>query len=136
IARLSDFFCRDGRGARWPVHASGRLRITLPTMGNGTAQSRSEAHLGGPVFQGVNEDIQVWPDAKGRTSWLGRFVDYLKARNRLSDLAFMSFEHYPFEPCKIAWSTLYEEPERISHIMQVWRDAGVPANVPFYISEL
>jgi len=78
--------------------------------------------LGGPVFQGVNEDIQVWPDAQGRTSWLGRFIDYLKAHNRLSDLAFMSFEHYPFE--------------RISHIMQVWRDDGVPAAVPFYISEL
>ena len=92
--------------------------------------------LGGPVFQGVNEDIQVWPDAQGRTSWLGRLVNYLKAHDRLSDLAFMSFEHYPFEPCKIAWSTLYEEPERISHIMQVWRDDGIPANVPFYISEL
>jgi len=92
--------------------------------------------LGGPVFQGVNEDIQVWPDAQGRTSWLGRLVNYLKAHDRLSDLAFMSFEHYPFEPCKIAWSTLYEEPERISHIMQVWRDDGIPATVPFYISEL
>src|SRR5207245_6523957 len=45
-AQLSDFFCRDGRGARWPVHASRRLRITLPTMGNGTAQSRSEAQAG------------------------------------------------------------------------------------------
>ena len=29
--------------------------------------------LGGPVFTGVNEDIKVWPDAQGRTSWLGRF---------------------------------------------------------------
>ena len=27
--------------------------------------------LGGPAFQGVNDDIQVWPDAQGRTSWLG-----------------------------------------------------------------
>ena len=27
--------------------------------------------LGGPVFEGVNEDIKVWPDAQGRTSWLG-----------------------------------------------------------------
>ena len=34
--------------------------------------------LGGPVFEGVNEDIQVWPDAKGRTSWLGRFLNYLE----------------------------------------------------------
>src|SRR5678810_289216 len=31
--------------------------------------------LGGPAFQGVNDDIQVWPDAQGRTSWLGRFLD-------------------------------------------------------------
>ena len=34
--------------------------------------------LGGPIFEGVNEDIRVWPDAQGRTSWMGRFVDYLK----------------------------------------------------------
>ena len=45
--------------------------------------------LGGPVFEGVNEDIQVWPDAQGRTSWMGRFVDYLKAHGRATDLAFV-----------------------------------------------
>src|SRR5216683_4494759 len=28
--------------------------------------------LGGPIFEGVNEDIRVWPDAQGRTSWMGR----------------------------------------------------------------
>ena len=47
--------------------------------------------LGGPVFEGVNEDIRVWPDARGRTSWMGRFVDYLKSRGRLADLTFVSF---------------------------------------------
>ena len=47
--------------------------------------------LGGPVFTGVNDDIKVWPDAKGRTSWLGRFIDYLKEHGRLSDLAFVSY---------------------------------------------
>jgi F5/8 type C domain len=92
--------------------------------------------LGGPVFQGVNRDIQVWPDAQGHTSWLGRFVAYLKAHNRLNDFAFMSFEHYPYEPCKIQWSSLYEEPALIGHILQVWRDDGVPANVPMLITEL
>jgi len=51
--------------------------------------------LGGPAFQGVTEDIKAWPDAQGRTSWLGRFLDYLRAHNRLQDLSFMSFEHYP-----------------------------------------
>jgi len=92
--------------------------------------------LGGPVFQGVNEDILVWPDASGRTSWLGRFIDYLKAHGRLQDLAFVSFEHYPYEPCKIQWSSLYEEPALIRHILQVWRDDGVPSNIPMFVTEL
>jgi F5/8 type C domain len=86
--------------------------------------------LGGPVFEGVNEDIQVWPDAQGRTSWLGRFLDYLKARNRISDLSFMSFEHYPFPPCEIVWSDLFREPELVGHILEVWRKDGLPESVP------
>ena len=92
--------------------------------------------LGGPVFEGVNEDIHVWPDAQGKTSWLGRFIDYLKAHGRLGDLAFMSFEHYPFEPCKIQWSSLYDEPTLISHILRVWRDDGLPPEIPVFITEL
>ena len=92
--------------------------------------------LGGPVFEGVNEDIHVWPDAHGKTSWLGRFIDYLKAHGRLGDLAFMSFEHYPFEPCKIQWSHLYDEPALIGHILQVWREDGLPPEIPVFITEL
>ncbi len=91
--------------------------------------------LGGPVFEGVNEDIRVWPDAQGRISWMGRFVDYLKAHGRLSDLAFVSFEHYPFEPCEITWKTLYSEPKLMKHILQVWRDDGVPKDVPLMVTE-
>jgi hypothetical protein len=91
--------------------------------------------LGGPVFEGVNEDIRVWPDAQGRVSWMGRFVDYLKAHGRLSDLAFVSFEHYPFEPCTITWKTLYTEPQLMKHILQVWRDDGVPKDVPLMVTE-
>jgi hypothetical protein len=92
--------------------------------------------LGGPVFEGVNSDILVWPDAGGKTSWLGRFLDYLRAHGRLADLRFMSFEHYPYEPCHIQWSHLYDEPALISQIMQVWRDDGLPPNVPTFITEL
>ena len=91
--------------------------------------------LGGPVFEGVNEDIKVWSDEQGRTSWLGRFVDYLKAHDRISDLAFMSFEHYPFDACETTWSDLYREPQLVSHILQVWRDDGLPPNVPMMITE-
>lgn len=91
--------------------------------------------LGGPAFQGVNEDIKVWPDTQGKTSWLGRFLDYLKARGRLADFAFLSFEHYPFPPCEITWSDLYREPVLMAGIMQVWREDGLPANVPMFITE-
>jgi hypothetical protein len=91
--------------------------------------------LGGPIFEGVNEDIRLWPDAQGRTSWMGRFVDYLKSHGRLADLAFVSFEHYPFEPCTITWETLYSEPYLMKHILQVWRDDGVPKDVPLMVTE-
>ena len=91
--------------------------------------------LGGPVFEGVNEDIRLWPDSQGRTSWMGRFIEYLKSHGRLADLAFVSFEHYPFEPCDITWKTLYSEPYLMKHILQVWRDDGVPKNVPLMVTE-
>ena len=91
--------------------------------------------LGGPVFTGTDDDVKAWPDSSGRTSWLGRFIDYLKTRGRLNDFTFMSFEHYPFPPCDIGWSDLYREPELVKHILQIWRDDGVPANVPLMITE-
>src|SRR5262249_13322514 len=89
-----------------------------------------QLRLGGPVFEGVNEDIRLWPDARGRTSWMGRFVDYLKSHGRLADLSFVSFEHYPYEPCDITWKSLYVEPRQMKHILKVWRDDGVPPTVP------
>lgn len=90
--------------------------------------------LGGPVFEGENEDIDVAPTPDGRVSWLGRFLDYLKAHGRMSDLAFMSFEHYPY-PCRSKWSDLYREAGLITHIMDVWRNDGVPPDVPLIMSE-
>ena len=91
--------------------------------------------LGGPVFEGVTEDIKVWPNAQGGNSWLGRFVNYLKAHDRLQDLAFMSFEHYPYDGCETPWKNLYQEPELITHIMKVWRDDGLPAGIPLLDTE-
>src|SRR5436853_3256416 len=85
--------------------------------------------LGGPVFEGVNEDIKVWPDAQGRTSWLGRFIAYLKSHGQLSDLAFVSLEHYPFEPCSITWKSLYREPQMMKHVLEALRENGVPKDL-------
>jgi len=98
-----------------------------------------DAKLGGPVFEGVDKDITLWADDQGRTSWMARFIDYLKAHGHLQDLAFMSFEHYPFlingssPPCE--WDTLYAEPGIMKHVLQMWRDDGVPMSVPLIISE-
>jgi hypothetical protein len=91
--------------------------------------------LGGPVFEGVNKDITLWPDSKGRISWMGRFVAYLKDHNHLSDLAFVSFEHYPFEPCTVTWKDLYREPQLMKGILQIWRDDGVSKDVPLMVTE-
>jgi hypothetical protein len=91
--------------------------------------------LGGPAFQGVTEDIKVWGDAQGRDSWFGRFLDYLKAHERMADFAFMSFEHYPYDGCETPWKNLYQEPQLISHIMDVWRSDGLPPDIPMFDTE-
>ena len=98
-----------------------------------------DARLGGPVFEGVDKDITLWADDQGRTSWMGRFVDYLKAHGHLKDLSFMSFEHYPFMVNGASppddWDTLYIEPGIMKHVVDMWREDGVPKDVPLIISE-
>jgi hypothetical protein len=91
--------------------------------------------LGGPVFEGINEDIKVWPNAQGKTSWTGRFIDYLKAHGRLSDLSFWSLEHYPFSPCTITWKDLYREPQMMSHILHAFWENGLPKKIPIMVTE-
>lgn len=98
-----------------------------------------QAKLGGPIFEGVDKDITLWANDAGETSWMTRFVNYLKSHGHLQDLSFMSFEHYPFlingdsPPCE--WDTLYLEPGIMKHVLKMWRDDGVPQSVPLIISE-
>jgi F5/8 type C domain-containing protein len=104
-----------------------------------TALHRVDAQLklGGPVFEGVTEDIKFWPDANGQTSWFKRFLDYLRSHDRLADLSFMSYEHYPYYDgtCEGPWDNLYKEPELLNHIVQAWRNDGLPTNVPMFDTE-
>ena len=95
------------------------------------------APLGGPAFEGTPADVDSWADANGRVSFLGRFVDYLNARGHLQDFTFFSFEHYP---CMgggrcAGWSSLYLEPAYVNHVIQAWKDNGLPPNVPFFMTE-
>jgi hypothetical protein len=92
--------------------------------------------LGGPSFEGVTEDVSVWPDSDGRISWLGRFFDYLRAHGRIQDFSFLSFEHYPNEACNTSWNDLYREPENIGHIIQTYKDDGLPPNTPIFVTEV
>jgi F5/8 type C domain len=91
--------------------------------------------LGGPVFQGISQDVSVWPDAQGRTSWFGRFIDYLKSHGRIQDLVFVSFEHYPFDPCAITWPDLYREPELTRSCLRAFIDDGLPDGIPLMNTE-
>ena len=91
--------------------------------------------LGGPVFQGINQDVSVWPDARGNKSWFGRFYDYLKSHNRHGDLKFASFEIYPYEACTMKWGDLYRNRELTRKTLQAFRDDGLPVSVPLMNTE-
>lgn len=91
--------------------------------------------LGGPVFQGINQDVSVWPDARGGRSWFGRFYDYLKARNREKDLTFASFEIYPFDACTMTWEDLYRNRELTRKTLQAFRNDGLPVAIPLMNTE-
>jgi len=92
--------------------------------------------LGGPVFQGSRSDILAWRNAAGDASWLRRFLLYLRSHDALDQLAFMSFEHYPFNPCDPQpWADLRKEPSLASGILGVWRADGLPSGVPMYVTE-
>ncbi len=92
--------------------------------------------LGGPSFEGVIEDVQVWPDSEGRVSWLGRFFDYLRDHHRIQDFSFLSIEHYPYNACNTSWNDLYREPYNIAHILQAYKDDGLPPNTPIFVTEV
>jgi F5/8 type C domain-containing protein len=97
------------------------------------------AKLGGPAFQGVNEDIKVWSDAKGDDSWFRRFLNYLRSHGHFDDLSFMSYEHYPFRGCDQGVTLrmdLLREPAVLRGIMDAWWADGLPKSVPTYISEV
>jgi hypothetical protein len=92
--------------------------------------------LGGPAFQSTRDFIAFWPDDRGRTSWIGRFADALRARNRLSDFSFFSFEWYPFDNvCDRPQQQLLEAPQVLERVLGRWRAEGAPTNIPWMATE-
>jgi hypothetical protein len=96
--------------------------------------------LGGPSMQTLyNDELRLWPARTSpgrRSTWIGRFVDYLDARNRLADFRFFSFEWYPFDDvCGPPAPHLAEAPARLSGAIDRLRAAGLPAGIPFVMTE-
>jgi hypothetical protein len=92
--------------------------------------------LGGPCFQSTVADINTWADRDGNTSWLNRFLNYLKQRHRTADLNFFSFEWYPFddlsEPVE---SQLQRAPALLAQFLDTVRAEGLPPSLPCLMTE-
>ena len=92
--------------------------------------------LGGPGFQTALYGWQFWPDEHGNTSWMGRFLAYLRERHRLADFAFFSFEWYPFDRVGMhTGAQLALAPTLLRNAIFRLRDEGVPRNIPWIITE-
>ncbi len=94
--------------------------------------------LGGPSLQdGLTKVMMSWKE--GRTderSWFGHFLDGLTSRGHTRDLAFVSFEFYPYdEACAPTAPQLAKVPGKIREIVAQFRSDGVPVNVPLLMTE-
>ena len=92
--------------------------------------------LGGPAFQSTRDFVAAWPNARGETSWIGRFVAYLRARDRLDDFGFFSFEWYPVDDvCGDAQEELVAAPKVFHDVLARWHREGLPESVPLLVTE-
>ena len=94
----------------------------------------SEFKLGGPSLQNFEEQLLTWPDASGNRSWMNRFLKYVRTAGCSFD--FFSFEFYPFDNvCADAAPRLLEIPKRLGAMMTSLRGDGVPATIPWLMTE-
>jgi hypothetical protein len=99
-----------------------------------------EVTLGGPSWQSArNDTIVAWPDRPlggGRSSWLGRFLDYLEARGGASELGFFSFEWYPFDDaCTDTGPQLAQAPAILAAALEELQSDGLADSIPRLMTE-
>jgi hypothetical protein len=93
-------------------------------------------HYGGPSMQDI-EATQV-PDRIefGKGGWVGRFLQYLKSRDRLGDFSFFSFEWYPFgDDCDRPGAQLQDASEMLTDALDELQQGGLAKDIPWIISE-
>ena len=98
------------------------------------AKLKSPLKVGGPSLQSFEDQLLAWADAAGNRSWMNRFLEWIRgAKVRLD---FLSFEFYPFDNiCADAAPHLLEIPERLGAMMASLRRDGVPADIPWLLTE-
>jgi hypothetical protein len=98
------------------------------------AELKSPLKVGGPSLQNFEDQLLTWADASGNRSWMNRFFEYIRGAEVRFD--FLSFEFYPFDNiCADAAPHLLEIPERLGAMMASLRRDGVPADIPWHMTE-
>ena len=92
--------------------------------------------LGGPSFQEVLPS-HGQPYPIDNATWIRRFLDYLRARNRLRDFNFFSFEWYPFDNVCASVAPQVARARRMldEALRTLERRGTVPRDIPWIISE-
>ncbi len=95
--------------------------------------------LGGPSFQSLLPDpMMAWTGYEGIEDrpWLTRLLAYLQARGRSQDLAFLSFEWYPFDEIRAPPGPhLLKGPSLLAEALEQLRRQGLPPSVPLLMTE-
>ncbi len=96
--------------------------------------------LGGPSWQSArNDTIVAWPDrplSGSRSSWIGRFLDYLALRGASSEFGFFSFEWYPFDDaCTDTGPQLAQAPAILAAALEELRADGLADSIPRLMTE-
>jgi hypothetical protein len=98
------------------------------------ADLKSPLKIGGPSLQNFEDQLLTWADASGNRSWVNRFLKYVRGISVPFD--FLSFEFYPFDNvCADPASQLLKIPKRLGAIMDSLRKDGVPADIPWLMTE-
>ncbi|HEY6803242.1 MAG TPA: discoidin domain-containing protein [Pyrinomonadaceae bacterium] len=92
--------------------------------------------LGGPSFQEIMPDTSGRKYKFGNSTWMRRFLDYLRKGSRLGDYNFFSFEWYPFDDvCEPVADQLARASDMLTESLREMRRQGVTNKLPWIISE-
>ena len=98
------------------------------------AALKSPLKVGGPSLQNFEDQLLTWADASGNRSWMNRFLEYIRGAKVRFD--FLSFEFYPFDNvCADPAPRLLEIPELLGAMVASLRRDGVPADIPWLMTE-